>query len=254
MSTRGSFILRKDGQDKEVIIYYDAYPSHAGTQAVALAKTANLELLYELLVDEEQCTDVADAYQAAFSYYEFLRVLARCERIAFSHKGDFIRDSLYCEYAYVIDLDRGELLFFEGRKTVPQDGNPYGVIPMEGAQGTKYYPCHLKARFSLEYVNAAYAEDVVSLMESARSLDVSEVAVYSCEGNNPSQEGADTRSNQITMPVLPLLECVERLCGVARKVASSSFSVQPQVDALQKRIDRLRDDIGDLEGALSILT
>ena len=252
MSTRGSFILRKDGQDKEIIIYYDAYPRHAGIEAVALAKTANLELLYELLVDEDQCADVVDACQAEFSYYEFLQVLARREQVTFSHRGDFIRDSLCCEYAYVIDLDRREFLFFEGFKTVPQEGNPYGVIPIEGARGTKYYPCHLKARFSLEYVNASYAEDVVSLMECARDLDVSEVAVYTCEGNALPQE-VDIRSDQAAMPVLSLLECVERLSGAARKVAASSFSVQPQVDALQKRIDRLRVDVDDLVRALSIL-
>ena len=37
-----------------------------------------------------------------------------------------IRDSLFCEYAYVIDLDRDELLFFIGGQRKPKEGNPYG--------------------------------------------------------------------------------------------------------------------------------
>jgi len=53
MSTRGSFIIRRDSKDKELYIPADAYPDGAGCDAVRLIKSLDLSVLYDLLKTEE---------------------------------------------------------------------------------------------------------------------------------------------------------------------------------------------------------
>ena len=50
MSTRGSFIIRKNNTDKELLIPADAHPEVAGRDAVRMIKSLDLNALYDLLV------------------------------------------------------------------------------------------------------------------------------------------------------------------------------------------------------------
>ena len=70
-------------------------------------------------------------------------------------KHDFIKDSLFCECAYIIDLDEEVLEFWIGFQQKPWEDNPYGTECEDG-----YYPCRRYATFSL----GADATDVVDKM------------------------------------------------------------------------------------------
>ena len=64
MSTRGSFMICRDGACKEMVIRYDAYPQGAGMDVVDLIKTKDLKVLYESMRIDRECGESA----ADFSY------------------------------------------------------------------------------------------------------------------------------------------------------------------------------------------
>lgn len=52
--------------------------------------------------------------------------------------NEFIKESLYCEYGYIINLDTMNFEYYTGFQQIPQIGNKFGVIEKDG-----YYPCKL---------------------------------------------------------------------------------------------------------------
>ena len=173
MSTRGVVILKKEGEEKEIRVSHDAYPSGAGLDLVDLIKTTDLDALFGCMVekDEIDIEDEDDMYCSdapqPFSY-DLCRLAVKKHRrlwIRPSAPG-MIRNSLFCEYAYVVDLVKEKLIFFIGSQTEPQDDNPYGTEPVQlPHMHMPYYPCRLAAVFPLDYVKAARAERVVADME-----------------------------------------------------------------------------------------
>lgn len=78
---------------------------------------------------------------------------------------DFIKDSLFCEYAYIINLDDEVLEFWKGFQKTPQKGNRYGTEsykPYEGCSH-EYYPCKLSLTFPLKEIDDA--DKIVEMME-----------------------------------------------------------------------------------------
>lgn len=164
MSTRGSFIMHKNGEDKELCFPYDAYPDGGGRQVIRVVKTIDLDRLFGIL----QPDDSSDEQDSG-------HLLTMCENII--HRGEpfrylrptppFIQDSLLCEYAYVVNLDEQTLEFYVGMQTEPQEGNRYGTEGRPCATGELLYPCRLLAAFSLEQVRA---EDTAALSDALRRL------------------------------------------------------------------------------------
>ena len=70
---------------------------------------------------------------------------------------DFAKQSLFCEYAYVLDLDHMTLDLFVGKQYEPQDGNPFGqegyqeTYP-DGRVGETMYPVRCLASYPLNAV------------------------------------------------------------------------------------------------------
>jgi hypothetical protein len=60
----------------------------------------------------------------------------------------FIYESLYCEYAYIINLDTDELEIYVGHQREPQPGNRYG----ETSNDHGYYPCALLTKYDLHHL------------------------------------------------------------------------------------------------------
>lgn len=78
---------------------------------------------------------------------EVLNVVANAEPgIVLENNIDFAQDSLFCEYAYVVDLDAMRLEVFTGFNKAPvEPGARFSGGPDEGG----YYPVRLLAAFAL---------------------------------------------------------------------------------------------------------
>ena len=177
MSTRGVFIIRKDGMDKGQRISCDAYPCGAGQDVIDLVKTTDLSVLYELMTEYDDMDIPGDESSdirapEPFSYDSCMLSVKRKLPLPVSTSApEYIKDSLFCEYAYVIDLDQNELLFFVGFQRQPQERNPYGtkaLVPY--GQKAEYYPCRIVSVFELEYIRQACADHIVREMEKATKV------------------------------------------------------------------------------------
>ena len=62
---------------------------------------------------------------------------------------DFIKDSLFCEYGYIINMDTKKLEMYEGFQKKPdkRKSNRYGT---ENERG--YYPCRMVKAFPLDKI------------------------------------------------------------------------------------------------------
>jgi hypothetical protein len=73
---------------------------------------------------------------------------------------DFIRDSLFCEYAYVVNLDDGLFEVYEGFQREPHDKGRYAAIEpdpedvehWQACHGHNWYPCALVGSFPLRAI------------------------------------------------------------------------------------------------------
>ena len=171
MSTRGSFILRKHEVDKELYIPSDAYPDWAGRRIVNLIKTTNLNTLNDLLYPGEDGSEFsADACEDAvgnMSPYEYRQM-----------GNPFIADSIMCEYAYAIDLDRKKLEYYIGWQKTPQEGNRYGTEPQKSASGEEFYPCRLVASFTFAYIRATETAAIVRQMKQYKRNAPADIEVF----------------------------------------------------------------------------
>ena len=172
MGTRGLFGLRKGGVDKTTYNHYDSYPDGLGYEMADFIINHSADNMLELydkieMVDEcvspttEQimlCREYADpdfsvSEQSAYDWYCLTRglqgnlakaykMVSQCGVTYMMDRRDFIRDSLFCEYAYIINLDDRVLELYTGFQRKLQEGNRYGTAPNEGG----YYPCKLLDR------------------------------------------------------------------------------------------------------------
>jgi hypothetical protein len=69
-----------------------------------------------------------------------------------SLQEDFAADSLFCEYAYVVDLDKNVLEVYKGFQAKPHSKGRYAGLKVEKAKEgrNQYYPVALTRRFKLD--------------------------------------------------------------------------------------------------------
>ena len=104
MSTRGCFGWRFNGEDKIGFNHYDSYPSGLGTDVLNFIRSfGNMDAIKDYatgveLIDDED----ADSYDG-YSFKQKFRDFA-----------SFMHDSLFCEWAYIINVDTGMLEIYKG--------------------------------------------------------------------------------------------------------------------------------------------
>lgn len=144
MSTRGLYGIRKKGVDKLTYNHYDSYPDGLGRDIVEFCKKnsiQDLNRLYDLieLIDKENpptdkqreiCkrsgyADFSVGFGSDNDWYCLLRNLQgnieglqkaidNNQYIFMNDDSDFIKDSLFCEYAYIINLDDNVIEIYVG--------------------------------------------------------------------------------------------------------------------------------------------
>lgn len=181
MSTRGSIGIFFKGEFKDFYNHSDSYPSGLGEEVVAFVKKVNktktgwdrlkknlqrvvaidrkVKPTAEQIENYKEYADLSVSNQSYEDWYCLLRRLQGIGMIQEIMKGKlkhanfggepFIKDSLFCEYAYVINLDKMTLEFYEGfQDKKPQKGNRFGVERNKSG----YYPCRLNGECKLKAI------------------------------------------------------------------------------------------------------
>jgi hypothetical protein len=173
MGTRGLYGFRKNGVDKTTYNHFDSYPDGLGADVINFIKKHSvdeLEKFYDRIqmvqelatptkeeiktcVDAGLC-DLSVSKQSTNDWYCLLRkiqgdldALYNSPVAYMIDNSDFIKDSLFCEYAYIINLDENVLEYYEGFQVTPDKDNRYGQEKTDG-----YYPCKLTSTIPLDYI------------------------------------------------------------------------------------------------------
>jgi hypothetical protein len=198
MGTRGAYGLRIDGHDKLAYQHSSAYPSYLGTriarEANALLERHGIERLRTMaralrpipeddpLPNElrtafrDACTRLgSDAHIHGGDAYEALRELQGTlatflEAGALPDYAHFPYDGLFCEWAYVLDLDTLTLEIYEGGHRTPGPGR-YGQHRTDYPIGTRY-GAHLVHAIPLDAIDPdaiARLDDAEPTIDAARA-------------------------------------------------------------------------------------
>ena len=171
MGTRGLYGFRKNEQDKLTYNHWDSYPDCLGHTMVKFCKETLVEKLNEIfdnivLVNGNdtptkkqinECIKYYDDGVSTGSVNEWYCLLRDAQGNPDVYKdglkymiddSDFIQESLFCEYAYIINLDTNCLEFWVGFQTTPCEGNRYGMETRDNMD--KYYPCKMLSYYPLD--------------------------------------------------------------------------------------------------------
>lgn len=182
MGTRGIYGFRKNESDKLTYNHYDSYPEGLGRNVVEFINGHSIEDLNKIydniiLVDEdsiptqeqiEECKqweNLSVSKQDEQDWYCLLRD-AQGDLSAYDRglkymidNHDFIFDSLFCEYGYIINLDTNRLEIYVGFQKVQDETSRYVV---ENKNETEYYPCKMVTEIDLQVIQGAdNIDDVV---------------------------------------------------------------------------------------------
>lgn len=185
MGTRNLTIVKIDG--KYPLANYgqwDGYPSGQGATILSFLRDEfKPSFIYEVLpklkeLDENESKKVLekigskDGWMTDDQFQQWKRYFPFCDRnfgggilhlintyndevIVLNNQLDFAADSLFCEWAYVIDLDTNTFEVYKGFNKIPlteQDRFYFlqgKIPPNEAKDDEKYYPVKLIASFKL---------------------------------------------------------------------------------------------------------
>lgn len=171
MGTRGLYGFRKNGVDKTTYNHFDSYPDWLGHEVVKFCKETSIEEMNEIfdrivLVNEmdkptkkqiSECIEYYNENVSTRSVDDWYCLLREAQGDLNAYKrglkymtdgSDFIKDSLFCEYAYIINLDTNCLEFWIGFQTEPCEDNRYGMETHDNRN--KYYPCKMMACYPFD--------------------------------------------------------------------------------------------------------
>lgn len=192
MGTRGCYGFRKNGIDKLTYNHYDSYPDYLGKIMVTFCKETSLDEMNEIydrliLVNEndkptqeqiEECKRYYNGDVSCKTPEDWYCLLRNAQGDLDAYKNGmkymidscgFIKDSLWCEYAYIINLDTDELEFWVGGQDKPDIYNRYGV-----ERDGDYYPCKMMASYPLvtisldEYSVRDFVDDMKKAEKEAK--------------------------------------------------------------------------------------
>jgi hypothetical protein len=172
MSTRGIMGLRIHGVDKLMYNHSDSYPewlgNHVNNQLVQILKDPDRGIAWlcekaeELIMvtDEEPPTqeeidslkkysDLGVSNQSYNDWYCLLRhthgELVDTLKAGYGVESkSFISDSLFCEWAYIVNLDTNCLEVYKGFQKVPHNKGRFAEdCVVESHRSNQYYPCAL---------------------------------------------------------------------------------------------------------------
>lgn len=173
MGTRGAYGFRIDGQDKITYNHFDSYPGVLGRDIVNHINTALDDWGKEVILERarsielvekdstpsedqiENLSKYADTRVSTGQLDEWYVLLRDMQGKLYDHLQaglmidghDFMASSLFCEWAYIVNLDENTLEVYRGFQKEPHDLGRYS--DMETDPGSDYEPVALVADFPL---------------------------------------------------------------------------------------------------------
>lgn len=186
MGTRGMIGFVIDGKRKGIYNHFDSYPDGLGKDVVAFVQKvlavsdsqlerfkSNIRLVKWIdenkdkptKKDMERYAPLHDkAVSTGVDWYALLRNAQGVKGLELVYMGqlghlidgsEFIKDSLFCEFAYVLNLDDRTLEFYQGFQHGPQKDNPYG---RKKDKDSGYYPCKLVGKVPFDQIPSDWME------------------------------------------------------------------------------------------------
>ena len=147
MSTRGAVGIRRGGIDKVGYNHFDSYPEGLGKEILTWLKNTNMNKL-EKFFQKIQFDEESDVFDWKNSKMNSV----------FEEYSGFLENSLFCEYAYIINLDDGVLEFYVGFNKDPNAKGRYASLKV--SDDNDYYGVVLKKTFPLkECFEGKYTEE-----------------------------------------------------------------------------------------------
>lgn len=173
MGTRGAIGFYKKGITKVTYNHYDSYPESLGVNILSELEGVSISDLnkcfknLKLINDDKKPTKSEIKKYSEYAdtsvgnegmrnttinhYYQLFRkiqgtlkpfILGKVNLMIDSK--NFLKDSLFCEWAYIVNLDINNFEVWKGYQQTPQKGNRYGEESDDG-----YYPVKLIKTYSL---------------------------------------------------------------------------------------------------------
>lgn len=197
MGTRSSIGVHVNGKDKLTYNQYDGYPTGMGKevyeQICALIKQHGWDGVVKLATklkqvnsnkvftekEKEKYGDLWQQVDTGKNMYALLRGLqgdlgAMLERGIMTKDNEFIKDSLFCEWAYILNVDEKTFEIYMGFQRSPSTNGRYKDLP---ANKEGYYPCKLIHTINLSGVQGlhdalALSDDFWSKLEEGEEVEV----------------------------------------------------------------------------------
>ena len=180
MGTRSLICVVKDGEYRVAqYCHWDGYPEGQGIGVLAFLKSANLEKFKEKLDKVSWIThdelekqwvetgaepdaklvssEVAEKFKNLYpensrdTGAKILQIIYEAEKpLKLVNSLDFAANSLFCEWAYVVDLDNNKLEVYEGFNEEPLvKGERFYFLQESLEEDSGYYPVKLVASFDI---------------------------------------------------------------------------------------------------------
>jgi hypothetical protein len=176
MGTRGAFGFIKNGEEKVTYNHFDAYPDGLGSNVITFVKrfVDSLNEIYDRieLVDEtqdpneeqlehcQQMGSIRSNVSTGTDWYSALRdaqsegIIKYGEGLKYMCDGkSFLLDSLFCEWAYIINLDTSMVEFYRGFNRTGNNGGRYAS--QKAKEGGDYYGVQLLGEVPIEKFSSA---------------------------------------------------------------------------------------------------
>lgn len=177
MSTRGCLGFVIDGEEKITYNHFDSYPSGLGSDMLEWLKSLEGPKLQEAVdqaralrvvsengppTDEEierlshlADTNVYGSGKGVREWYVLLRRTqgdpqAILDAGVLIDGNEFVNDSLFCEWGYIVDFDRAVFEVYRGFQKAPHTEGRFHNRPIEEHSVGTYHPIKLVGTFSLE--------------------------------------------------------------------------------------------------------
>lgn len=179
MSTNGSIGFIINNEYKGTYNHYDSNPEVLGQQIVDFAKKLTEINGWSTFIQLAKQVKVVDRNNPAPKYLQKkykkfsnisvgdhtlsdwycllnkiqgVETLEKIYSLELEHiidNSNFIKNSLHCEYGYVLNLDDKTFEFYEGFQQEPQENNRFGQEGIEKFENMFFYPCKLVGKCNL---------------------------------------------------------------------------------------------------------